>query len=223
MLMVKENETERGHAAGSPHCAEMPYVFGRVDKGERNPFFDYHWVGKDYDFMELIQGYWYNFCKNGDPNGEGLPVWKAYTDDFDINELGNDTHMITEPDKLAKYAYYYNKLKNSESVAPMRLAVSRRYRHSKGQYSKEPARHRAGSFKVIIFRKTACRFRASAPQTPQAYIRAAPRETRICGAASRGRCAARGTARGRGRASQSQSLCGRAAPPLRQAEALRPF
>ncbi len=120
-LMVKENETERGHAAGSPHCAEMPYVFGRVDKGERNPFFDYHWVGKDYDFMELIQGYWYNFCKNGDPNGEGLPVWKVYTDDFDINELGNDTHMINDPEQIKKYAYYYNKLKNSESVAPMRL------------------------------------------------------------------------------------------------------
>ena len=35
-LMSKENETERGHSAGSPHCAEMPYIFGRVDKGERN-------------------------------------------------------------------------------------------------------------------------------------------------------------------------------------------
>jgi len=122
-LMVKENETERGHAAGCPHCAEMPYVFGRVDKGERNPFFDYHWVGKDYDFMELIQGYWYNFCKNGDPNGDNLPEWKQYTKDFDINELGNDTHMITEPDKQAKYAYYYNKLINKQNITPIRLGT----------------------------------------------------------------------------------------------------
>ena len=117
-LMVKENETERGHAEGCPHCAEMPYLFGRVDKGERNPFFEYHWVGKDYDFMELIQGYWYNFAKNGDPNGENLPVWEQYTKDFDINELGNDTHMITDPDKQAKHTYYFSKLITNKSASP---------------------------------------------------------------------------------------------------------
>lgn len=114
--MVKENETERGHRDGCPHCAEMPYVFGRVDKGERNPFFDYHWVGADYDFMELIQGYWATFCKNGDPNAEKLPLWKAYADDFEINELGNDTHMIAEPEKLEKYAYLYGRLCKGEYV-----------------------------------------------------------------------------------------------------------
>lgn len=122
-LMVKENETEQGRAFGCPHCAEMPYLFGRVDKGERNPFADYHWVGKDYDFMELIQGYWYNFCKNGDPNGDNLPFWKQYTNDFDICELGNDTHMITDPEKQAKYAYYYNKLINKQNISPIRLGT----------------------------------------------------------------------------------------------------
>ena len=75
--MNKENETKRGHELGCPHCAEMPYVFGRVDTGERDPFFPYHWVGADYDFMELIQDYWYHFAKNGDPNSEGRPVWKS--------------------------------------------------------------------------------------------------------------------------------------------------
>ena len=108
-LMSKENETERGHNAGSPHCAEMPYVFGRVDKGERNPFFDYHWVGADYDFMELIQGYWYAFAAAGDPNGEGRAHWPRYENDFDIRELCNDTHMMP-PEQLEKYRYYYEKL-----------------------------------------------------------------------------------------------------------------
>ena len=108
-LMTKENETQRGHDAGSPHCAEMPYVFGRVDKGERNPFFDYHWVGADYDFMELIQGYWYSFCATGDPNGEGRPQWQPYTREFDICQLGNDTHMV-DKSQMEKYHYYYDKL-----------------------------------------------------------------------------------------------------------------
>ena len=114
-LMSKENETERGHAAGSPHCAEMPYVFGRVDKGERNPFFDYHWVGADYDFMELIQGYWYDFCATGDPNGGGRPEWKQYGEAFDICELCNHTHMIPAEEQ-EKYRYFYEKLSTNNFV-----------------------------------------------------------------------------------------------------------
>ena len=115
-LMTKENETERGHAAGSPHCAEMPYVFGRVDKGERNPFFDYHWVGADYDFMELIQGYWQTFCAAGDPNGEGRPEWKPYRAAFDVMELGNGSHMLP-PEQQAKYRYFWEKLSSGKYAA----------------------------------------------------------------------------------------------------------
>lgn len=115
-LMSKENETQRGHEAGSPHCAEMPYVFGRVDKGERNPFFDYHWVGADYDFMELIQGYWSAFCASGDPNGEGRPEWKKYAAEFDVCELSNDTHMMDEAQQ-EKYRYYWEKLSSGKYTA----------------------------------------------------------------------------------------------------------
>ncbi len=121
-LMTKENETERGHNAGSPHCAEMPYVFGRVDKGERNPFFDYHWVGADYDFMELIQGYWSEFAASGDPNGEGRPIWKKYEGEFDICNLGNNTHMLT-PDEQEKYTYIWNKLNSGKPIPPFRLGA----------------------------------------------------------------------------------------------------
>ena len=115
-LMTKENETPRGHAAGSPHCAEMPYVFGRVDKGERNPFFDYHWVGADYDFMELIQGYWQTFCASGDPNGEGRPAWKPYARSFDVIRLGNDTAMLS-PAEQEKYRYFHDKLSTGRYAA----------------------------------------------------------------------------------------------------------
>jgi para-nitrobenzyl esterase len=114
-LMSKENETERGHNDGSPHCAEMPYVFGRVDCGERNPFFPYHWVGADYDFMELIQGYWYSFAATGDPNGEGRPEWKKYEKSFDIINLNNSSAMMPE-EQQEKYHYFYHKLETNNFV-----------------------------------------------------------------------------------------------------------
>ena len=93
----------------------MPYVFGRVDSGERNPFFPYHWVGADYDFMELIQGYWYSVAATGDPNGDGRPAWKKYADKFDIINLNNNTAMIPAEDQ-AKYNYYYEKLQSNNFV-----------------------------------------------------------------------------------------------------------
>ena len=114
-LMSKENETERGRNEGSPHCAEMPYVFGRVDTGERNPFFPYHWVGADYDFMELIQGYWYSFAATGNPNGDNRPEWKKYAESFDIINLNNNSKMIDKADQ-DKYHYFYEKLQNNNFV-----------------------------------------------------------------------------------------------------------
>ena len=107
--MNKENETEKGHALGCPHCAEMPYVFGRVDTGERDPFFPYHWVGADYDFMELIQDYWSSFMKNGDPNCEGRPTWKGYEEECDVCVLGNDTHMMTKEEQ-ERLCYLFEKV-----------------------------------------------------------------------------------------------------------------
>ena len=74
-----------------------------------SPFFPYHWVGADYDFMELIQGYWYNFAATGDPNGEGMPEWKKYEKSFDIINLNNNSGMMDKAQQ-EKYHYFYEKL-----------------------------------------------------------------------------------------------------------------
>ena len=58
---------------GAYHSAELLYMFGTLDRCWRP------WEERDYRLSEKMIAYWSNFMKNGDPNGEGLPVWKSCT------------------------------------------------------------------------------------------------------------------------------------------------
>lgn len=59
-------------AEGALHSAELPYVFGYFPKaGNIGGTFN----GIDLKLADLIQSYWTNFARGGDPNGGGLPQW----------------------------------------------------------------------------------------------------------------------------------------------------
>lgn len=62
-----------GDESGAFHSVEHPYVFQTLFRIWR-PY-----TGVDMDLSNLCCSYWTNFIKTGDPNGEGLPVWNAYT------------------------------------------------------------------------------------------------------------------------------------------------
>lgn len=65
---------------GAMHGAEIPYVFRTLDACEtgkrRLPY-----EKGDYQLMDIISGYWSNFIKTGNPNGDGLPKWDIRTKD----------------------------------------------------------------------------------------------------------------------------------------------
>jgi para-nitrobenzyl esterase len=62
-----------GNGSGAFHSAELWYVFGTIDRCWRP-------LGEaDKALSERIVSYWTNFMKSGNPNGEGLPEWKACT------------------------------------------------------------------------------------------------------------------------------------------------
>jgi para-nitrobenzyl esterase len=74
------------HAA--PHASEVPYVFGTLRESHFTNF------GKGltpeaYRLSSQMNDYWVNFAKTGDPNGPGLPHWRAFTTKRD--ELMNFT------------------------------------------------------------------------------------------------------------------------------------
>lgn len=75
---------------GAPHASELPYVFNTLQT---------RWGVKeitetDRETARLMNTYWANFAKSGNPNGKELPTWPIYT-------LG-DIHIIEfRPDGTA--------------------------------------------------------------------------------------------------------------------------
>jgi len=71
-------------ANGAFHGAELGYLFGTLFMPETKAQFQ-RWglnigglTDNDRTFSELLQTYWTNFAKTGNPNGTSVPIWPAY-------------------------------------------------------------------------------------------------------------------------------------------------
>ena len=88
----------RGGSASAPrgaaHSAEIQYAMGNLPLDKR-----YAWEPDDYKVSAVMQAYFVNFIKSGNPNGPGLPDWPAYTSDtnFQRMRLDVDCRVETEP------------------------------------------------------------------------------------------------------------------------------
>jgi para-nitrobenzyl esterase len=59
---------------GAGHASEIAYVFGNPVNRNGSPA-----VAADQEVAKLMNTYWSNFAKTGNPNGPGLPAWPVYT------------------------------------------------------------------------------------------------------------------------------------------------
>jgi len=59
---------------GAPHAAEIPFVFGTLPAWQEMRHYDL----SDRQYAPLVQEYWVNFAKTGDPNSGSLVKWPAF-------------------------------------------------------------------------------------------------------------------------------------------------
>ena len=77
---------------GASHGSEIAYAMGNLDLDKRYP-----WEPADYEVSKVMQGYWVNFIKTGNPNGSGLPNWPAYRAG-DYQRMRIDVKCQAEPE-----------------------------------------------------------------------------------------------------------------------------
>lgn len=93
---------------GTFHSSEIPYVFGAMTLGNR-PF-----SAQDRAISSVMQAYWLNFIRTGNPNGEGLVPWPTLsTGDFML--LGG-RQMVTPLLSTAKREAFQDWLAHGGSI-----------------------------------------------------------------------------------------------------------
>jgi para-nitrobenzyl esterase len=85
---------------GVPHGAEVAYAFATLG-ARMGPFPTPPPTPEDQAVARMVNSYWANFARSGDPNGKGLPAWPLYAPTKDeILEFRPDGSAVAAPDPL---------------------------------------------------------------------------------------------------------------------------
>ena len=98
-----EKKTEQpAIAPGAVHSADIEYAMGNLATNEY-----YDWQEEDYAISKLFLTYYANFCKTGNPNGEGLPQWTSITkDNLDaapVMKIDVESKEVASPERENAY------------------------------------------------------------------------------------------------------------------------
>ncbi|NNL09141.1 MAG: carboxylesterase family protein, partial [Croceitalea sp.] len=75
--------------------SEVGYVFNNLDARWGNS----ETTPEDKKVTEIMNAYWVNFAKNGNPNGDRLPNWPVYNEkDGEIMDIQLDGNAVGKED-----------------------------------------------------------------------------------------------------------------------------
>jgi para-nitrobenzyl esterase len=95
---AKGNATQRSEPSGALHSTGAHYVWGNLDADRR-----YRWEDADYGVSRVMQSYWANFIKTGNPKGPGLPEWPAYSASNNYQRMRIDVKSQSGPENRERY------------------------------------------------------------------------------------------------------------------------
>jgi para-nitrobenzyl esterase len=81
-------------ARGASHSAEIEYAMGNLPYNKV-----YAWTPEDYKVSEIMQAYFANFIKTGNPNGSGLPQWPVASGGKSVQVMQIDVKTEVKPDQ----------------------------------------------------------------------------------------------------------------------------
>lgn len=79
---------------GAVHSAEIEYALGNLPTNRV-----YDWQPEDYKVSEIMQSYFANFIKTGNPNGLGLPAWSPLTNGSPATVMHVDVNTQAQTEK----------------------------------------------------------------------------------------------------------------------------
>lgn len=96
---------------GTPHGVDVPFVFMNLDPDNPNT------TEADLSISEIMGSYWTNFAKYGNPNGEGLTQWPAFSEASPaVMYLGPNAYLgpVADEASLLVLDNYYRWRRSSE-------------------------------------------------------------------------------------------------------------
>jgi para-nitrobenzyl esterase len=81
---------------GAVHSAEIEYALGNLPTNRV-----YDWQPEDYKVSEIMQAFFANFIKTGNPGGLGVPEWPAVDKSSSVAVMHIDVNTRVEQDKSA--------------------------------------------------------------------------------------------------------------------------